>query len=169
MIITPENDGYEFINVYSQGKTKLGRDLSNFSHHPFVHQKYGKFNSIEGAWYYFKTGRMHENLRKLSGSKAKSVGMSYIPKEWSQEDVLTNDFKLLIQECLQCKLRQHKDLLMALISTNLPLQHLYIKGEKITNKSQHNWIIEEIDRIRVVTQKWYLKKNGNLPQSPLIF
>ena len=70
MSLNVANDGVKFINVYSQAKTQLGRDLSNFAR-TFCSQKYGKFQSIEGCYYYFLTGRMFENLRNLSGSQAK--------------------------------------------------------------------------------------------------
>lgn len=169
MSLNVANDGVKFINVYSQAKTQLGRDLSNFARTPFVHEKYGKFQSIEGCYYYFLTGRMFENLRNLSGSQAKKEGSKLIPKEWRNENTISEDFKDIIRECIQCKFRQNKDILLALISTSLPLEHFYVVGFKIQNKPQHKWILDEINRIRQVTQKWYIKKYGKLPQIELIF
>ena len=42
------NDGVTHINVYSQGKTSIGRALSNFSPLGFNHPKHGHFESVEG-------------------------------------------------------------------------------------------------------------------------
>lgn len=164
MKLREENDGKLFINVYSQARTQLGRDLSNFAHTPFTHPKYGKFSSVEGAYYYFYTGRRHEKLRTLSGVMAKSEGLSLIPIGWHNQNIeILNEFKDFIRECLQCKLREHKDILWALISTDLPLEHFYVKGINIINKTKHKWILEEIDRIRIVTKKWYIDKYKELP------
>jgi hypothetical protein len=159
-----ENDGKLFINVYSQARTQLGRDLSNFAHTPFTHKKYGEFNSVEGAYYYFYTGRRFEKLRKLSGAWAKSEGLSLIPNEWRNQNAeIDDEFKKIIRECIQCKLRENKNILWVLISTDLPLEHFYVKGERIINKTKHKWILDEIDRIRKVTQKWYIEKYKELP------
>ena len=59
MIINPDNDGIDHINTYSKGKTELGKLLTNFAHTPFVHPKYGEFQSVEGFWYFKKTGYSH--------------------------------------------------------------------------------------------------------------
>lgn len=67
------DDGITHINVYSKGKTELGRLLSNFSHTPF----YGNdilFNSVEGWWQWFTTGKEYDYLKYLYGFKAKKRG-----------------------------------------------------------------------------------------------
>ena len=51
MILTPQNDGITHINVYSKGKTTLGRWLTNFAHTP-IDTIDGHFESIEGYWYW---------------------------------------------------------------------------------------------------------------------
>jgi hypothetical protein len=57
----PEEDGVTHINIYSKGKTELGRWLTNFSYSPFNHPEYGKFLSMEGFWYWDSRPR---NLEK---------------------------------------------------------------------------------------------------------
>lgn len=44
---TATTDGIDHINIYSKGKTTLGRMLSNFACTPFTHPEDGKFASIE--------------------------------------------------------------------------------------------------------------------------
>lgn len=51
-LVNPELDGIDHINVYSQGKTKLGRLLSNFANTPFEIPGLGRFQSVESYWYY---------------------------------------------------------------------------------------------------------------------
>ena len=46
----PLNDGVDHINIYSRGKTQLGRMLSNFYLSPFNHPVYGGFNTVEGFY-----------------------------------------------------------------------------------------------------------------------
>jgi hypothetical protein len=73
--LVPSEDGIGHINVYSKAKTKLGRELSNFSFSPFTHPEDGKFNSIEGYWYWL--GCKQEKLRKVWGYAAKRLGREY--------------------------------------------------------------------------------------------
>ncbi len=165
--LSPFSEGIDHINVYSKSKTDLGRLLTNFAHTPFTHPKYGHFESIEGAWFYFLTGKRHEKLRKLHGSAAKMQGSNLVPREWRSEMVYTEDFKQIINECTQCKFRQHTDILLKLISNDLPLEHYYIVGDKVINKNKYQWVLDEIIRIRKVTQVWYVKKYGQLPNISL--
>ena len=171
MNLSLANDGIYFINTYSKGNTTLGRSLSNFAHSPFTHPKLGSFQSIEGAWYYIITGKLHEQLRNIHGSKAKIEGRKLIPESWANEEPvdLSDRFKKLIIECIQCKLRENTDILLALISNDLPLEHFYVNDEIITNKKQFKWALNEMERIRKVTQEWYIKKHGQLPNVPLQF
>jgi hypothetical protein len=170
MNLIAANDGYQFINTYSKSKTTLGRALSNFAHSPFTHPKLGSFQSIEGAWYYLFTGKLHDELRLLHGARAKIEGRKKIPPEWAEENIeLSDRFKKQIIECIQCKLRQNRDILMALISTDLPLEHFYVYDEIISNKKQYAWALVEMDRIRKITQKWYVEKYGQLPNIPIRF
>ena len=51
-ILKPENDGIDHINVYSKGKTVLGRALSNFSYSRIRIPFLGTFLSVEAFWYW---------------------------------------------------------------------------------------------------------------------
>ena len=48
----PMQDGITHINIYTQGKTQLGRALSNLFDCEFTVPGYGDFKSLEGFWYY---------------------------------------------------------------------------------------------------------------------
>lgn len=97
------NDGVDHINIYSKGKTTLGRCLSNFANlgvdfalgdlEEFA--DYGKFATLEGLWYYLKLEYLLESgvmpysqervvtkkFREMtSGSDIKKIGKDIFAK-----------------------------------------------------------------------------------------
>lgn len=150
----PKNDGIDHINIYSKGKTEIGRKLTNFARTPFFFNGLG-FQSVEAAWYYFKTGQKHDFLRGLYGFSAKKEGKKL-------ERIDCPEFNQIILECIRCKFRQNKKLLREFAETSLPLSHYYYFGEendpKIVRLPQYNWIVDELERIRGLTKEhWGLK------------
>lgn len=148
-MIDPKLDGVEHINIYSKGKTVLGRLLTNFAKTPFTHALYGEFVSVEGFWYWLSSGKKHNELRLLHGFKAKEYGKQF-------ETVECATFQEDVKEAIRCKLRQNRDILKMLIDSNLPLEHYYWYGDiekpKVYNLPQYQWITDEIIRIRRVCQ-----------------
>lgn len=70
-MIDPNEDGISHINVYSKGRTGIGRFLSNFTFYP-IHTVDGEFHSIEGYWYWLTC--RDDRLRYLHGYEAKKLG-----------------------------------------------------------------------------------------------
>lgn len=144
--ITPEEDGTTHINIYSKGKTELGRDLSNFAHTPFCHQDHGLFASVEGYWYWLT--RQDDSLRHLYGFKAKEAGRS-LPaiKQWHPEQ-----FKAFVCAALDAKLAKNLHIKQELIESTLPLEHYYAKyyGEtlKVTVPGNSLWLLAHFEGIR---------------------
>lgn len=169
--INPTEDGITHINVYSKGHTDLGKSLTNFSYSPFIHTKHGAFDSVEGYWYWrslMNTVSITElePLRKKHGFKAKEFGKA-IRKGLEEKGISIqqdDDFQEDILEAIRCKLRQNKDILSNLCKSTLPLVHYYYYGKpdnaKVQMVNEFNWQIEEIERIRSVTQN-YLKQRKN--------
>jgi hypothetical protein len=150
----PVNDGIDHINVYSKSKTTIGRQLSNFAATPFTYNGLN-FSSVEAAWYFFKTGQKHHFLRELTGFAAKRDGKRL-------ERIEFPEFNETILECIRCKFRQNKKLLMDFAATSLPLSHYYYWGEednpKIVRLPQYQWIVDELERIRKLTKEWLSQK-----------
>lgn len=150
--MNPKEDGVLHINIYSKGATELGKLLSNFSKTPFTHPEHGNFQSVEGYWYWLKSGVCEDTLRSLSGFKAKEFGKTL-------DIVLCEEFEQNIITAIQCKLRQNKDLLKMLIESTLPFEHYYWYGDidnpKVYNLDKYKWQIDEISRIRKVCQDYY--------------
>lgn len=69
-----EEDGITHINAYSKGKTKLGRMLSNMSDIGIDHPEYGKFKTLEGFYWWLKTGRETDFFRTGSGFECRNLG-----------------------------------------------------------------------------------------------
>ena len=147
----PEEDGITHINIYSKGKTELGRWLSNFAYSPFVHPTLGPFASVEGFWYWLKTGRLHDVLRDVHGWNAKKVGKTF-------PEVYCENFDNLIKTAIRAKLIANPRMLNALIDTNVILVHYYVYGGKVVSAG-YEWIPEYIQDIRdACVEKGYRPK-----------
>jgi hypothetical protein len=142
--VTPETDGIDHINVYSKGRTLLGRLLTNFARIPFEHPRYGRFESVEGFWYWL--GSRNDTLRTLYGWEAKKVGQEsgahdyiYLP-----EDQFQNEIKYAIA----LKISQNSALKEMLRKSTLPLAHYYVYQNRMVQKKQFDWIHEFIEECR---------------------
>lgn len=148
---SPINDGVDHINIYTKGKTLLGRLLTNLHDCQFTVPDYGTFQSLEGFWYYYLTGCQHEEFKNKRGFDAKKYGKTK-RDDRIDKDGLTEEQKSVILEAIRCKLRQNKQILIALAKSELPFAHYYFYGEpenaKIIELPQYGWMIEEFDRLR---------------------
>lgn len=138
----PSEDGITHINIYSKGATDLGRWLTNFAHVPFTHPTYGEFNSIEALWYYASTGFQHEELRSLSGFKAKEAG-----KKHAKVEIDPDKFISIIKTGIRAKLIGNPKMLGALIDTTVPLAHYYVYGGKAVHAG-YEWIGQYVEDVR---------------------
>lgn len=146
IMYSPNDDGVTHLNVYSKGRTLLGRDLSNFSHHPFRHPELGPFASVEGLWYWLT--RRDDRLRELSGYEAKKLG-----KTLGVVSTLdSKEFERLICLGLSAKLTAHPDIKERLMQSVLPLTHYYVQYfggiEKVITPKNSDWILAHFECIR---------------------
>lgn len=141
MKINPDNDGLDHINLYSKGKTPLGRSLSNFALTPFAHPSFGGFYSVEGFWYWLKTGLQHDQLRTLYGYRAKKQGTLY-------ESVSCEHFESIICEAIECKVRTYPSISYQLATTDLPLVHYYRYGDQLITPSSGLWQCAFLEQLR---------------------
>lgn len=140
-MINPENDGIDHINVYSKGRTELGRWLSNFAWMEFEHPEDGIFQSIEGYWYWLST--KDDKLRRLYGFKAKQYGRSIGGKDWLDDE----EFKRKIKLALEAKIDHHPRLEQEFVYNKLPLKHYYVYGDKVVEPKEGKWIIEYLEEL----------------------
>jgi len=144
MKLDPDEDGITHINVYSKGKTELGRFLSNFTYAPITTED-GNFNSIEGYWYWLGCIHADKNqLRSLYGFRAKQVGRELGANDW----IDTDEFKRKISTAIVIKINSNKKFKAELINNKLPLTHYYVYGGKIVNVPKASWILEVLEVIK---------------------
>jgi len=144
--LNPDLDGKTHINIYSKGRTELGKFLSNFSECK-IDTPEGKFNSIEGYWYYISTENtsLQKNLlRNLVGYQAKELGKKLTP---IKDYVYTHEFQEKIKTAINKKLTNNADLLKKLRETTLPLTHYYVWNNKVYLAGYY-WIIQHLNSIR---------------------
>lgn len=121
LIFDPKDDGKTHINIFSRGKTKLGRMLSNFYTAPFDHPEYGHFVSVECFWYFISTGSKYEKLRTMPSYKVKQIGRT-LPR------VHIDNFMDLVKDAIRLKILQHNSILVLFRRNNLPYEHYYLFG-----------------------------------------
>lgn len=157
--MTPDTDGIDHINIYTKGKTELGRGLTNLSPYSFLYEG-EMFASMEGFWYYHKMrmlGLNYKHFQMMRGFDAKKSG-GKIKSNLSPEQF--EEFKLIMIEGMKCRLRQNPKLLKLLIDSSLPFKHYYGYGSsesgwKIVELERHNWQCELYEEIRnKCHEKW---------------
>jgi len=107
------------------------------------------FNSVEGYWYFIKTGDIR--LQNLVGYKAKELGKS-LPLLETQ--LLLTDFEAKIKEALDLKLKADPVWLYELAKSSLPLVHYYEYGGKRVDAG-YEWIIEHLELRREQLKTFY--------------
>ena len=155
-----ENDGIDHINIYSKGKTEIGRRLSNFAFAPFTLPEEGRFASIECYWYWLllqsldkslysvAVKRAEEELRPLSGFGAKKLGRELLPKGFLYAPELQLEFRNKIKNAFCAKLNYHPEIKELLRESILPFAHYYVFNGKVINSSSHNWQVVFWEKMR---------------------
>lgn len=150
MTTNPKHDGITHVNIYSKGKTDLGRFLTNFAHTPITLAE-GTFASIEAYWYWLGLpdyASKRKELTRLYGFKAKQMGQKLRKK---YPTVILPDFQERIRTAIRTKLLTHTDWQTSPY-VNLPLEHYYAYNGKIYNlEHTFGWLTsvvrEEMDNI----------------------
>ncbi len=155
-LICPEDDGVSHINIYSNGRTALGRWMSNFAFSHFNHPLYGPFAGMESYWYWAATGRTHDELRRLYGISAKTVGAK-LPRV-NIDDL---EFKQIILEGFLCKMLVTPEAMREMAATYLPFTHYYAFASKrnleakqtvVDQSGKHLWQLQAWTWIRFLLQ-----------------
>lgn len=142
MKLDPSQDGIGHINIYSKGKTELGRFLSNFSDCN-VDTDDGPFRTVEGYWYWLSI--KDDRLRTTNGFDSKKLGRELKGADWLEDQQFK--FKILKAIC-QKILSSEKYKKQLVKSINLPLVHYYVYNGKVIEPKNGLWIINFIDQLR---------------------
>lgn len=143
-----KEDGRTHINIYSMGKTALGRKLSPFSFGRFDHPEHGSFCSLEGFYYYISTGMKENGLRRLSGVAAKKLGKKLPRVENKDLDKMMREAvnyswlasniidELIVEQTIENKCEI------------LPFVHYYVYNDVEIVPKGNPWLVEEWEIIR---------------------
>jgi hypothetical protein len=134
------NDGIDHINVYSQGKTFLGAFLSNWYRYVIILDDLGRFDSVEGLWYWL--GTRDDRLKSMSGFAAKQLGRS-LPNVVTLPD---DEFKGIIKQAIKIKVAGGPQY-FNFVDSVLPFTHYYVFSGKQVDAG-HKWIIEYLEQLR---------------------
>ena len=146
----PDEDGVTHVNVFTRGKVKLGRDLSNFQECNIDHPYFGRFRTLEGLWFYIKTGCNEEMFRIMNGHDCRKKGKIMTNVQYP---LFTKMFKLGMIE----KLEKNQQLQEELKANTLPLVHYYNYAGAVHVPQRHEWQIEFWQNLRET-----LLASGNL-------
>jgi len=159
MAVNPNNDGVDHINVYSGGKTELGKFLSNFAKTP-IQTPEGLFQSVEGYWHYLGTNHPdRDQLKKLYGNRARTLGKEMREEYPAHLKSTPNYFRDKIAGAIKVKLLNNTEMLQALQENKLPLRHYYVFGGKPVEPNEDRWVLAVIDDLAKNVLKPAPKKN----------
>ena len=145
--INPLEDGVTHVNIYSQGRTTLGKMLSNWQYYSLNTKDDGRFSSIEGYWFWLGTNDcpQRELLRKLDGYQAKELGEK-LRNEYGKRH--EPDFQHKILNAIEMKINDNIHLFRNDIA-KLPFEHYYVYDNTVVDvKNKYKWLIDGIDRLR---------------------
>jgi hypothetical protein len=131
----PSEDGVSHVNVYTRGATVLGRGLSNLSDCNIEHPYFGHFRTLEGLWYYMKTGFADDSFRIIKGLRARELGKKMPSKLYP---LFNKMFKLGMLE----KLDRNPTLQKQLKENDLPLAHYYVYSDRVQPLTHHQWQLD---------------------------
>lgn len=140
-MIDPKDDGVSHINIYSKGKTELGRYLTNFSD-CYIHTEDGYFQTVEGYWYWLACG--DDRLRNTDGWGSKKLGRELRAPDWPK----TPDFEKKIMKAIMLKMQKPEVIQLLIESGTKPFYHYYVYGEKVVMVKDGLWMINLITEFR---------------------
>jgi len=148
MNIRIEDDGVTHVNVYSRGRTELGRLLSNFSNLPFIFEEQ-IYASVEAWWYVNslvlwgcvfdeETREAVSSLKFMHGASAKTLGRGLHSLLLGTERTQPPSREVL-KAVYHAKIDAYPRLKSDLLGCKLPFDHYYVMSERIVHTPKHRW------------------------------
>lgn len=165
--IDSKDDGVTHINIYTGGKTELGRFLSNFTYWTQV-TDHGIFNSLEGYYHYLKLMRAVQEsdisgllradliceidrLKSMFGKQAQDYGRQ-LRQRLMNERIWINDhpnefFYECFRKAVITKI-ESSHFKTEFYETTLPFTHYYLINGAVIYKPHFSWLEELVNKIR---------------------
>lgn len=150
MKISHLNDGVDHINIYSAGKTQLGKCLSNFTFCNLPTED-GYFCSVEGYWFWLIAGEncsQREILRELYGIEARKKGKELCQSDEWPSPLKLHEFKNKILKSFRIKIDYNPIIKEMFIKSELPFTHYYNFNGKVIIPKKCKWMIQGWENIR---------------------
>lgn len=168
-MLSAEQDGINHINIYSKGKTNLGKRLTNMHHFTFRYDNI-EFISVEQAWHFYKFCGYPEIANKVLQFKNSFECLKFArdnKQEDSAEHVQTPIFQQLMKDVIRTRIECDIELQNMLRNSWLPFEHYYVYGDKIQDqRNKYEWLLDIFEEYRTELHFEYLdellSKYGNL-------
>ncbi len=150
-------DGREHINVYSKGKTLLGRKLSNFADIPTEVEIDGeliRFKNVESLWFYLKIylslNEKDINLLDMEGYEAKEYGTKKTKLIPPLKEEQKTYFIEKIKEGIKWKILNNDALLEEFKANQgkIPYAHYYNYSGNVRTLVGAEWLVNFLNDLR---------------------
>lgn len=139
-------DGYDHINVHTQGATDLGRALAFDAEYEFTIPVYGEFSSIFALWVWLNTKGHPSFLRHMSARMLREFVRTRSQKNLDFEHPYA---KFICAYVLLDRIKSDTALAEALANTgDSPLTGYYVVNDRTFRQVQSNWWIPAISLLR---------------------
>lgn len=146
----PDTDGINHINIYSKGKTELGKFLSHFHGH-YIETEDGGFECLEGYWYwlYFR-----DDVFQIMDGLAAKLHAHELGKRRFRGDISPEEHMAKILRATTIKLdTAPAEIRTQLINNKLPFIHAYNRSGAYSFQSSMDVIIQHILKWRLTNWK----------------
>lgn len=154
---SPDTDGIDHINVYSKGRTLIGRMMSHFYDAPIELPALGRFRTVEGLWYWLSC--RDDRLRSTDGYNSKKLGRELRGRgaDWPRME----GFEQTILDATRWKVAQHVPIFDELVKSQLPFKHYYVSRDgAFMYVRNSDWLLEGWEAIRREAKAYDEKRRG---------
>lgn len=139
-------DGYDHINVHTQGATELGRTLAFDAEYEFTIPVYGEFGSIFALWVWLNTKGHPSFLRHMPARMLREFVRTRTQKNLDFEHPYA---KYICAYVLLDRIKSDPALAEALANTgDYPLTGYYVVNDRTFRQVQSSWWIPAISLLR---------------------
>lgn len=142
-------DGQDHINIYINGATELGRGLTHSARLPLVHSIFGRFDSMQSFWEYIRSEERDDRLRNLHGERLRRMVKKLTPAK-------VRNFRAIIMDANYQKIKQHPELVKALIASEQPFDcwYRYNRENGVQARPGYaHWLIWGFEEIRTALKE----------------
>lgn len=161
--INPLDDGITHVNIYTKGKTNLGKMLSNFHQCDIIIDGI-KYRTVEHYWQWAKAIYVNDLatatsiLKMRSAASVKKAGSDLNTKHGILSIYVKSEvFRELIRKAITLKVHSNASLKKLLTYNIRPFTHYYVYNNTAIEQDTHyGWMLNHIERLQLSLQREYL-------------